>query len=341
MILFLNSGLSVHFYCFEGRRTAMSLSLAEYADSLDSRELIWPKVPSAQPVKAVPSVKPIPGVRAVLWDIYGCLLRTPEGKMSLFPDPELRLQIALDKTIHEFNMWNSMYRKPGPPWQSMINQYRDYVERLAMSAPKLRGDYTDVNLVLVWGQIINRLFEKEYSYETATYGDVAELAEKVAYFFHNNLQATEAQPGSVRAITDLNAMGIPQGILADGQSFTTVQLIRALLSQGLTAPIHDIFPPDRTLLSYQMGIRKPSKSLIQYSLQQFSKVGLQPDEILHVSCRLKTDLVAAKRAGMRTALLAVEKTGLEAPSNLIKDPQSRPDRLLTDITQITSIVQPT
>ncbi len=41
---------------------------------------------------------------------------------------------------------------------------------------------------------------------------------------------------------------------------------------------------------------------------------------------------------MKTALLAVEKTGLEAPPALIKDPKTRPDRLLTEIPQIMSVV---
>ncbi len=318
----------------------MSLSLAEYADVLNRRNLIWPKVPAPIPVKARPSIAPIRGIKAVLWDCYGTLLRVPDGEFTLFPEPELRLQVALEKTIHEFNMWNSMYRKPGPPWQSMINQYRDYAERLAMAAPKRRGDFANVNLVSVWAAIVDRLFDKEYSYDVSTYGDVAELSEKVAYFFHTCLQATEARPGAAQAISDLSANGIRQGILADGQSFTMVQLVRALALQGILPPIHEVFSPNTTVFSHQLGVRKPSRSLFDYALLQLSQVGVSADEILHVSCRLKTDLVPAKAAGMKTALLASEKTGLEAPSELIKDTQSRPDRLLTDITQITSIVEP-
>ena len=318
----------------------MTLSIAEYADILDSRNLIWPQVAAPKPVKAKPSIAPLPGIKAVLWDVYGTLLRTPDGAFTLFPEQEVRLQVALEKTIHEFNMWNSMYRKPGPPWQSMINQYKDYAERLGMAAPKRTGDYTDINLVIVWGQIINRLFDKEYSYEIDTYGEVAEYAEKVAYFFHSCLQATEARAGSVRSITELNSNGIRQGILADGQSFTMVQLIKALVHQGLTVPVYDIIGPGQTLFSCQIGIKKPSRSLFEYGAQQMGEAGIAPEEILHVSCRLGTDLVPAKKAGMKTALLASEKTGLEAPANLIKDPQTRPDRLLTDITQITSVVPP-
>jgi FMN phosphatase YigB (HAD superfamily) len=316
----------------------MPLTLAEYADSLHERNLIWPKVPAPQPLKAKPSIAALPGIRVVLWDIYGTLLRTPDGGFTLFPEPEVRLQVALEKTIHEFNMWNSMYRKPGPPWKSMINQYRDYAGRLAMVATKRRGDLTDVNSVHVWRAIVDRLFDKEYVYEEDTLGDVDELSLKIAYFFHRNLQATEARPDAWRAISELYECGIQQGVLADAQPFTMTQLTAALVDQGLSAPTYEYFPSNRNVLSYQMGIRKPSKSLFERAVARLEDTGVDASEILHVSCRLQTDLMPAKAAGMKTALLASEKTGLEAPAEFIKDPQTRPDRLLTDITQITSIV---
>ncbi len=318
----------------------MPLSIAEYADVLHGRDLIWPKVPAPIPLKARPSIAPIKGIKVVLWDCYGTLLRTPEGKFTLFPEPEIRLQVALEKTIHEFNMWNSMYRKPGPPWQSMINQYRDYSERLAMVAPKRKGDVTDVNLVAVWAQIVDRLFDKEYKYDASMYGDLGPLSEKIAYFFHCNLQATEARPYALQAIQDLSANGIRQGILADGQSFSLAQIQQALAKQGILPPIHEVFPANNNVFSHQLGVRKPSPSLFDYALLQLDKLGISASEVLHISCRLKTDLVPAKAAGMKTALLASEKTGLEAPAELIKDPRTCPDRLLTDITQITSVVEP-
>lgn len=316
----------------------MSLTLAEYADSLDERDLIWPQVPAPEPVRANPSIDHLPGIRAVLWDVYGTLLRTSDGKFTIFPDQEVRLQIALEKTIHEFNMWNSMYRKPGPPWQSMINQYRDYAERLGMVATKRRGDLTDVNLVHVWRAIVDRLFDKEYSYEIDTYGDVDEYSEKIAWFFHSNLQAVEARAGAVQAICELSETGVQQGLLADGQPFTMVQLTRALARQGSIPPIYHVLPSANNVLSCQLGVRKPSKSLYRRAAGQLLNKMIEPEEILHVSCRLTTDLAPAKALGMKTALLAVEKNGLEATANLLKDPQTRPDRLLTDITQITSVV---
>ncbi len=315
----------------------MPLSLAEYADLLDGRKLMWPKVPAPKPVSAIPSAKLLPGIRAVLWDVYGTLLRVSEGRFTLFPDEEARLQIALDKTIHEFNMWNHMYRKPGPPWQSIIGLYKNTIERQAMQAAA-RGDFTEVNLVHIWGGLIMKLFEKEYTYDEGEYGDLDEFSEKVAYFFHSCLQATEARSGAALAMSDIAASGLTQGFLSDGQSFTLVQTLRALSKQGELPPLYQLFRPQSLILSYDTGVRKPSKSLFTEAVQQLRSLGVQPQETLHISCRLSTDLVPARAAGMKTALLVAEKSGLEVSSDVLKDPATRPDRLVTDLSQLRGLL---
>jgi len=316
----------------------MAVSLTEYANSLDDRNLIWPQVAPPVTVRATPSIQPLNDIRIVLWDVYGTLLRTTGGRFCLIPDPQTALEIALEKTINEFNMWNSMYRKPGPPWQSMINQYTEYHKRLSMAATKRNGDLIDPDLVDLWEGIVARLFSKEYSYDEGFYGDLRQFSEKVAYFFHSNLQGVEARSGAVQAMQDLYAIEIPQGLLADGQSFTFTQLLRALTLQGTLPPLAGMFHPDAVLFSHELGIRKPSRSLFELTSERLKVAGFQPEEVLHISCRLATDLVPAKAAGMKTALLAAEKTGLEAPNELLKDSATRPDRLLTDLNQVAALL---
>ena len=315
----------------------MSLSLAEYADLLDERKLIWPKVPALTTVKANPSIKPLPGIRAVLWDIYGTLLRISDGRFTLFPEDEARLQIALDKTIHEFNMWNHMYRKPGPPWQSIIGLYRSTIERQSMrGSPK--GDVTEVNLVDTWRALIEKLLEKDYTWDTGQYGDLDELSEKVAYYFHCNLQATEARAGAVRAMSDVSAAGLTQGFLCDGQPFTLVQTLKALSMQGDLPPMYELLRPQTLILSSDCDVKKPSRSLFAKAVQNLRELGIPAQEILHVSCRLSTDLVPARAAGMKTALLVAEKSGLEVAADVLNAPTTRPDRLLTDLSHITDVI---
>src|SRR5947207_2081950 len=93
----------------------MPLTLEQYATYLDTRDLPWPSAPAVERVKAKPHLVPLPGVRAVLWNVYGTLLSLAGGELFFEHPQPLIMNVALDKTLQEFKMWASMSRKPGQP----------------------------------------------------------------------------------------------------------------------------------------------------------------------------------------------------------------------------------
>src|SRR5688572_3892307 len=159
----------------------MPLSLEQYATYLDTRGLPWP----AAPPPAAPRVKPhlphLDGVRAVLWTVYGTLLAIPEGDLKFEVENDLVMNVALDKTIHEFKMWGSMSRKPGQPAEYMREIYKKALDeqRLAPAADK----YPEILSEKIWEGIIKKLFQKEYQFDAGFYGSLNDYARKVAYFF--------------------------------------------------------------------------------------------------------------------------------------------------------------
>jgi FMN phosphatase YigB (HAD superfamily) len=313
----------------------MPKSLQEYVEWLDNRsDLIWPQPPKFSPAKAKPYIKPLRGIRAVVWDVYGTLLRVTDGDMLLYHHQEIRMQVALEKTISEFNMWNSMTRRPGAPWEYLLLKYRNALDDLEMTSSVEAGDFPQVNASQVWLRLLEMLNKKEYSYDKLFYGDLAELAEKVAYFFQASLQGVEAAPRALKTLLSLGKHGIVQGILADTQSFTWVQLIRALGKQGELPALTELFDPTVLIMSDQLGVRKPSPSLFATCVHQFAQKGIQPPEILYVGNRLQGDLAVAKQWGMRTALYAGDKASLKATPQEIKHPDIRPKRLVTELKQI-------
>ena len=103
--------------------------------------------------------------------------------------------------------------------------------------------------------------------------------------------------------------------------------------------MHELFRRQTLVFSYADGVKKPSRSLFATAVENLRDLGIQPEETLHISCRLSTDLVPARAAGMKTALLVAEKSGLEVDANVLKDPATRPDRLLTDLSQVANVVR--
>jgi len=316
----------------------MPLSLREYAEWLDERQLLWPAVPSVQSAKANPYLEPLPEIRAVTWTIYGTLLSISDGELLLEHPQQIRMQVALEKTIHEFNMWQSMTRRPGAPWEYMLGKYQEAVAELKMAPSPRKGDLVEVNSAQVWRKLIRLLEQKDYDYDQSFYGTPEQLSEKVAFFFHRCLQGTRAAPGAGEALAAVADLGLQQGLLSNAQPFTLAQMLRALEKQATLPPLNQLFAPGCLILSFQEGVRKPSLSLYQRCLQQFQKLGIEPSQILHVGTRIQDDLAVAKRLGFRTALYAGDKSSLRATAAEVKDSLLQPDRLLTELGQIRQIV---
>src|SRR5262249_15602166 len=102
----------------------MPLTLEQYATYLDTRDLPWPQAPAVEPPRATPHRARLPGVRAVLWNVYGTLLSLAGGELYFEHPQPLVMQVALDKTLTEFKMWASMSRKPGQPADQLAQIYQ-------------------------------------------------------------------------------------------------------------------------------------------------------------------------------------------------------------------------
>jgi FMN phosphatase YigB (HAD superfamily) len=315
----------------------MPWTIEQYATHLDTRDLPWPAAPEPDPPKAKPHVKPLPGLRAVLWNVYGALLRITEGELKFEVTNDYLMEVALEKTIHEFKMWNSMSRKPGQPSAYMREIYQKGLTELRL-APSPGEKFPEVLAERIWENIIKKLFQKEYKFDAGLYGSLNEFSRKVAYFFHASLQGTAAYPGAAATLQAIAEAGLVQGLLADGQCFTTVQLQRGLHKQDEAANLEKLLPPSRRWLSCELKARKPSEALFRSALRSLAEQGIDANEVLHVGSSLTRDLAPAKKLGMRTALFAGDRASLAATAEQLKDPQYRPDVLIVELAQLTQVI---
>ena len=318
----------------------MSKTLMEYAVWLAQRDdLIWPTAPPQKFRKAIPSIKPLPGIKAVAWNVYGTLLRINDGDLLLLPAQEIRMQVALEKTIQEFNMWQSMTRKSGAPWEHLFTQYKDVLAEMQLTVPARKGDVGQVSSTKIWRKLISRLEQKDYQYDADFYGDADEYAEKVAFFFHSSLQGVAEMDQAALVVKAVAGSGIVQGLLADGQSFTLTQLLRAFQATTKLPPLGQLFAAGCIVLSSDVGVKKPSRTLFTTAAEAFARQGVEPSEVLYVSNRWPNDLTIAKQTGFRTALFAGDKNSLQASAEELLISELRPDRLLTELTQIRNLLE--
>jgi hypothetical protein len=316
----------------------MALTLDQYATYLDSRDVPWPSPPKIQRPKARPYLFRLVNVRAVTWNVYGTVLAIAGGDLLFEHPQQLVMDIALDKTIQEFKMWGSMTRKPGQP-KDYLRQVYTGLLRQHQTLPGSGEKYPEVIAERLWEAFIKKLMQKDFHFDAGFYGSLNEFSRKVAYFFHASLQGITAFRGAAKALRHVAGCGLYQGLLGQGQCFTLIQLQRCLTSQDPDVKLDELLDPELCTLSHEVRARQPSERLFRRALTSLADKGIAPDQVLHIGSRISLDVVPARRLGMKTGLFAGDKAALEATAAQLKEPQSRPDVLLTELPQIAEIVR--
>jgi FMN phosphatase YigB (HAD superfamily) len=315
----------------------MPLTLEQYINYLDSQQTPWPLPPELARPRAKPHLVRLANVRAVTWNLYGTLLAIGGGELYLEHPQAFIMEVALDKTIQEFKMWASMSRKPGQPTDYLRQVYADLVAQQRI----LPGDtekYPEVAADRMWDTFIKRLLQKDYKFNAAFYGSLNEFSRKVAYFFHASLQGVAAYPEAATALRQVKKQGLHQAIVGDGQCFSLMQLQRCLGQQDSSVKLDELIDQDACALSYEVRARLPSDKVFRHALATFAEHDISADQVLHVGSRVAFDVVPARRLGMKTALFAGDKASLQATPDQLKEPASRPDVLLTELSQIDDVI---
>jgi FMN phosphatase YigB (HAD superfamily) len=317
----------------------MALTLEQYAEQLAARaDLNWPEPPDIDPPKAKPFLKSLPGIRAVTWNVYGTLLVIPSGELYFTHPQKFIMDVALDKTIQEFKMWKAMTRKPGAPSEYMRVIYQNVMADLKLKPAPTGEKHGAIAAEHIWEAIVKKLATNEYTFNLSVYGSIDVYSQKIAYFFHASLQGTGPYPGAAQTLQAIKDRRLWQGILADGQCFTPVQLQRGLRKQEPEFDLNDVIPHSHRVWSAEMRGKKPSERLFRKTLELVAEEEIEPHEVLHVGSSLERDIIPARKLGMKTALFAGDKNSLQATPEQLKDKQIRPDIMITELSQVLEVL---
>ena len=315
----------------------MPLTLEQYARELEAKGDPYPAGPDPQPFESVkPSGKRLPGVRAVVWNCYGTLLLLDGCELHPVNPDRIMRKIALDKTIREFNMWQSMTRKPGDPADYMAQMLGTIVDQLNMSVAAAKDSVLPIERM--WQKMVERLQKKEYSYDAGTYGDVEEYSRKIAYFYLRAGQGAALPAGAADALRELAGRGIRQGIHAASQCATPPQLLLKLEARGPVQSLGELFDPALCSWAHQNGVKAHSPSGFERLVRDVRQAGLAPAQVLYVGNDVDTHVAPAKAAGFRTALLLFDRRSGVVRKEALHDPQTAPDLLLTAHRQLLKVL---
>ncbi|OQW97662.1 MAG: hypothetical protein BWK77_01165 [Verrucomicrobia bacterium A1] len=278
---------------------------------------------SPEPTAVAPDLRLLPGIRAVLFDVYGTLLVSEAGEPVECGRPNGDLAVCA--------AFEACGLAPCPLDTAAAI---DRILCRAVSAEKdLRraagAPHPEIDILDVWARVLALCRMEGLVPAEAPEPDLARLAlvhECVA-------NPVWPMPGAADTLAGLRARGFVLGIVSNAQFYTPL-ILQALFGSDLTALGFD---DGCCAWSYRAGIGKPDPALFRLAADGLrTRHGIAPGEALFVGNHVEKDIAAAAAAGFRTCLFAGDRRSLrlEAPSGIA----ARPDAVVTGFDQIPGVV---
>jgi len=271
------------------------------------------------PTGEQPLLPHLPGIRAVVFDVYGTLFISGSGDISLArqEDRSPAVRTALEA---------SGYRvlKPEAPWaQALLETIEGHRSRRAAQGIA----HPEVRIEEVWADLLDSARNNEW---LSGKGDPHELAVR----YECTVNPVWPMPGAQAVLETLQASGQTLGIVSNAQFFTPL-LFPALLDK----PVAEYgFSKAHCVWSSAEREGKPSTALYRKLARGLEIEGILPGNALFIGNDLRNDIWPARDTGFRTALFAGDARSLRWRRN---DPDCRdvqPDAVFTRLDQIPDLL---
>jgi len=152
-----------------------------------------------------------------------------------------------------------------------------------------------------------------------TLGLPEEFSDKITIMYIGAYPALSVSVKDAKRVVEKLAKIFPLGIISN--AFPDIQYHKI---EGLG--IRHLF--QLILLSEEIGIRKPDKAIFQ---EAANRLGKQPDDCLFVGDSYDTDIIGAKRSGMKACWF-------NRDDNPVQDEEIKPDFEITSLSELLNIL---
>ena len=271
------------------------------------------------PTDQAPDLRPVTGVRALLFDVYGTLLISGSGDVG---------------TAHEVTRGDVMRAAleaagllpPAQPLNPPPGLLEDIIGRHHERARREGIEYPEVDILEVWADALGML-----GLGPASMDSLRRLA--VEYECATN--PVWPMPGMSQLLDSLVDRDLPLGIVSNAQFYTPLTL-EALTGRRL----EDLgFDPGLCAWSWRLREAKPSPSLFRGVLRRLAKrYGIAPHQVLYVGNDMLKDIVPAHALGLGTVLFAGDRRSLRLREGDPRVAGVAPDRVITHLNQLPGLL---
>lgn len=271
-----------------------------------------------------PKLRPLSGIRAVIFDIYGTLMISASGDLSLVPK------------AHGDAVMREALARVGLMEAAAGRDLDRLFRRAIAHAREVRAaegiEYPEVEIREVWSSFLNGLALDGVPPVRLS----PAVLEELAVHHECRFNPVWPMPHLCETLAHLRGKNLLFGIVSNAQFYT-----RSLFPAFLGQPLEQLgFALECCIFSYREREGKPSLAPYRKLLNRLAARDIRPSEILFVGNDLRNDIWPTSQLGLRTALFAGDARSLRRRED---DPRLRevePDIVLTDLYQLTQVVNP-
>lgn len=294
-----------------------------------SRELITLLSPDDNaleplPAGAPPVLKPLKGIKTVIFDVYGTIVISGSGDAQ--QARENGRAGAFGAVMEHFDLF---------PLSLAEEMEEAFFRLIRESHRKDRAggiDFPEVDILSIW----HRLLEDFNPRFNRPVESPEKLVPRLACCYEGLSNPTSPMPGMADVLAELKSRGFFLGLLSNAQFYTPLLLCHYLGLENLG----EVFRPELCVFSYQAGRAKPSPELIRDLLDRGRELGsAAPENFLFVGNDMRQDVFPAAGLGAGTALFAGDRRSLRLRE---KDPlysYRKPDIILTELAQLPDLLE--
>lgn len=313
------------------------VALLSFFQQVDQR-FRCPRRPDPLDVPLRPT--PIPGIRAVLWDIYGTLFGCARGDLAASMRDGQRQQAAAWLLIKEFSLQPPLSQLyPGrPPQIALRDRLMELIDQSHRNSRAAGIEYPEVLIEKLWQTIVDDCSRLGWSPPRDE--PASQTACRLAYFFEAALEKTHLYSGAAICLDTLNRAGIVQGIISNAQFYTPLRL-RSLLRTQLareTFELDDIFAEPLTFFSFELGFSKPNPIAFDLCLERLAARAIQPHQALYIGNDMLNDIFPAQQHGLKTVLFVGDRQQARLHSEEPLCQNLKPDAVIADLKQLPNLL---
>ncbi len=273
------------------------------------------------PTDATPVLRPLAGLRAVLFDVYGTLLISASGELKKRTDLVARAE-AVRAAFAAATIAGDIPVPATAAAAALIQIIQEIHERARAAGIA----YPEVEIVDVWKHTIARLIASGLLAPAAERIDVCRLALE----YEVRVNPVWPMPGLVDCLDQLRDRSMQLGLVTNAQFFTP-EIFPALLGRTLEELG---FHAGLQWYSYRYGRAKPDLWLFEQARAGLSRSGVAASEVLYVGNDVLNDVCPARRVGFRTALFAGDARSFRPRLGDPRVADVVPDLVITDLSML-------